>query len=304
MTFQCPEENHMPAEMKGDLRPEVFRFAWGEAEITTILEGAVQRDSVKPPFCLDKSDADIAAIGAANRIPVDAMQHSFVPTVINTGSELVLFDVGFGSGGAGTGCGRLAAQLAAAGYAPGDIDVVAFTHCHPDHIQGVMENGALAFPDARHVIGRREFDAWKSGADIPSQRDENRALFFELIAPMEERLTFLEDGDSVTPGLTAEAAYGHSIGHMMYRLESGGAQFLVWGDVTNHYVYSLQHPDSTVGFDDDKDAAIATRKRVLDMVATEGLLVSGYHMPFPSVGYVEKTGSAYRWVPASYQMYL
>jgi glyoxylase-like metal-dependent hydrolase (beta-lactamase superfamily II) len=294
----------MPAEMKGVLRPEVFRFAWGEAEITTILEGAVQRDGIKPPFCLDKSDADIEAIGAANRIPADRMQHIFVPTVINTGSELVLFDVGFGSGGAGMGCGRLTAQLAAAGYTPGDIDVVAFTHCHPDHIKGVTEDGALAFPNARHVIGRREFDAWKSGDGIPPQRADNREMFLDLIAPLEERLTFLEDGDSIASGLTAEAAFGHSVGHMTYRLESGGKQFLVWGDVANHYVYSLQHAESMVGFDDDKDAAIATRKRVLDMVATDGLLVSGYHMPFPSVGYVEKTGSSYRWVPASYQMYV
>ncbi len=108
----------------------------------------------------------------------------------------------------------------------------------------------------------------------------------------------------VVPGLNAEAAFGHSLGHMMYRLESGGAQFLVWGDVANHYVYSLQHPDSTVGFDDDKDAAKATRKRVLDMVATDGLLVSGFHMPFPSIGYVEKHAGSYRWVPASYQMYV
>jgi glyoxylase-like metal-dependent hydrolase (beta-lactamase superfamily II) len=115
-------------------------------------------------------------------------------------------------------------------------------------------------------------------------------------------MTFLEDGDSVIPGLTAEAAFGHSLGHMMYRLESAGKSLLVWGDVTNHYVFSLQYPDSPVGFDDDKDMAIASRKRVLDMAATDGLLVSGHHMPFPSIGYVERHGDSYRWTPASYQL--
>ena len=292
----------MTAERMGDLRPEVFRFSWGGAEIVTIRDGAVLRDSVKPPFCLDKTPEEIAAIGAANRIPSDRMLHNFVPTLINTGAALVLFDVGFGAGGAGMGCGRLVALMAAAGYAPEDVDVVAFTHCHPDHIKGVSEGGAPVFPNARHVIGRREFDAWMSGDGIPPQRAENRELFLELIAPMAERLTFLEDGDAVAPGLSAEAAFGHSLGHMMYRLDSGGAQFLVWGDVANHYVYSLRHPGSPVGFDDDKDAAIATRRRVLDMVATDGVLVSGYHMPFPSVGYVERSDGSYRWVPASYQM--
>lgn len=294
----------MPARMMGELRPEVFRFSWGGAEIATILEGAVLRDSVRPPFCLDKDDDELAAIGAANRIPMDRMQHIFVPTLINTGAELVLFDVGFGPGGSGMGCGQLAAQLAAAGYGPEDVDVVAFTHCHPDHIQGVLHDGTLTFPNARHAMGRREFDAWKSGDGIPPQRAGNRELFLRLIAPLEDRLTFLEDGDAVVPGLTAEAAFGHSPGHMMYRLESEGAQFLVWGDIANHYVYSLQYPDSGVGFDDDREVAITTRKRVLDMVATDGLLVSGYHMPFPSVGFVDKMGGSYRWVPASYQMYV
>lgn len=295
----------MPAEKMGDLRPKVFRFAWGGAEITTILEGAVLRDSVKPPFCLDKDQDEIDAIGAANRIPADRMQHIFVPTVINTGTHVVLFDVGFGDGGAAMGCGQLTGLLAEAGYAAEDIDVVAFTHCHPDHIQGVSgDGGRMSFPNARHVIGRKEFDAWYSGDGIPSQRAENREMFLRLIAPLADRLAFLEDGDEVVPGLSAEAAFGHSLGHMMYRLDSEGAQFLVWGDVANHYVYSLQHPTSTVGFDDDKEAAIATRSRVLDMVATDGLMVSGYHMPFPSVGYVEKWRGSYRWVPTTYQPYV
>ncbi|MDA9865457.1 MBL fold metallo-hydrolase, partial [bacterium] len=118
------------------------------------------------------------------------------------------------------------------------------------------------------------------------------------------KMTFLEDGDTVVPGLTAEAAFGHSLGHMMYRVESSGKSLLIWGDVTNHYVFSLQYPESLVGFDDDKDMAIASRKRVLDMVATDGLLVSGHHMPFPSVGYVERHEKSYRWVPASYQLRL
>ena len=88
---------------------------------------------------------------------------------------------------------------------------------------------------------------------------------------------------------------------MMYRLENAGKSLLVWGDVTNHFVFSLQYPDSLVGYDDDKDMAVATRNRVLDMVATDGLLVSGFHMPFPSLGYVERTQGSYRWTPESYQ---
>ena len=70
------------------------------------------------------------------------------------------------------------------------------------------------------------------------------------------------------------------------------------------YVLSLQRPDWQVDVDDIKDKAVATRKRILDMVATEKIWAVGHHMPFPSVGFVERTGESCRWVPASYQLNL
>ena len=211
--------------------------------------------------------------------------------------------MGFGEIGRDQGTGELRNRLAAVGYTPEDITIVALTHVHPDHILGLMEDGALAFPNARHIIGRREYDEWKRGDLIPPQRDKNRDMFLSIVAPLEDRFEYVEDGDSIASGVTAEAAFGHAVGHMMYRAESDGRQILVWGDVCNHYVYSMQHPDSPVGFDDDKDLAIATRKRVLDMAATDDLLIAGHHMPFPSVGYVERAADAFRWVPASYQIW-
>lgn len=287
---------------KGEYRPTIQRFSLGEAEVTTIQDGTHTREPINPPFAMDKSEDEIAAIAAANNLPSHGFENSYTPTVIHIGGQTVLFDTGFGEMGRENHAGNLRRRLGQAGYAPEDIDVVAFTHCHPDHIAGVMEGDAPAYPNARYAIGRREYDAWKDGSEIPPQRAQNREMFLKLIPPLADQMTFLEDGDTVVPGLTAEAAFGHSLGHMMYRVESAGKSLLVWGDVTNHYVFSLQYPDSTVGFDDDKDMAIVSRNRVLDMVATDGLLVSGHHMPFPSIGYVERNGDSYRWTPASYQL--
>ena len=283
-------------------QPTIHRFTLGEAEVTTIQDGAHIREPINPPFAMDMSVDEIAQIAAANHLPDHGFENSYTPTVVTVGGQTVLFDTGFGAMGRDSHAGQLRRRLAQAGYAPEDIDVVAFTHCHPDHIAGVMEGNAPAYPNARYAIGRREYDAWKDGSEIPPQRAQNREMFLKLIPPLADRMTFLEDGDDVVPGLTAEAAFGHSLGHMMYRLDSAGKSLLAWGDVTNHYVFSLQYPDSTVGFDDDKAMAIASRKRVLDMVATDGLLVSGHHMPFPSIGYVERRGDSYRWTPASYQL--
>lgn len=294
----------MSATLKGSYRPTIHRFTLGEAEVATILDGTHTREPINPPFAMDMSEPQIAEIAMANNLPGHGFENSYTPTIVTISGETVLFDTGFGEMGRDNAAGNLRRRLGQAGYAPEDIDVVAFTHCHPDHIAGVMEGDAPAYPNARYVIGRREYDAWNAGSEIPEQRQQNRDLFLKLLPPLADRMTFLEDGDSVVSGLTAEAAFGHSLGHIMYRIESAGKSLLIWGDVTNHYVFSLQYPDSTVGFDDDKDMAIASRKRVLDMVATDGLLVSGHHMPFPSIGYVERHGGSYRWTPASYQLHM
>ena len=156
-------------------------------------------------------------------------------------------------------------------------------------------------PNAQLMIGRREFDAWKSGDGIPEQRAQNREIFLKIVAPLEDRFQFLEDGEQIAPGIVAEAAFGHSAGHMMFRIESAGKRALIWADVANHYVFSVQHPGSLVGFDDDKEMAIATRNRVLADTADSGMLVVGHHMPFPAIGYVERIGECFYWAPATYQ---
>lgn len=293
----------MTAEMHGALRSPVHRFVLGEVEITSILDGAFPM-GISPPFLLEESDDQVAVIAKAANLPADKLENNFVPVLINTGDALVLIDTGFGQSRRDSGAGQLRPLLAAAGYTPEDIDIVAITHVHPDHIGGLWEDGALAFPNAQHMIGRREFDAWTSGDEIPEQRAENREMFLKVVAPLEDQLRFLEDGDEIARGVTAEAAFGHSAGHMMFRVASKGKQALIWADVANHYVFSVEHPGSKVGFDDDKDMGIATRNRVLAEVADSGTLVVGHHMPFPAVGYVECAGTAYRWVPSTYQLRL
>lgn len=89
---------------------------------------------------------------------------------------------------------------------------------------------------------------------------------------------------------------------MAYMIESGGRQLLLWADTANHYVMSVQRPDWHVRFDMDKDATAATRKMLFDMAATDRIPITGYHMPLPAVGYVEKSGDDNRYVPASYQL--
>ena len=87
------------------------------------------------------------------------------------------------------------------------------------------------------------------------------------------------------------------------KTESDGARMLFWGDCAHHHVASLARPDWHCVFDADKEQGAATRKHIYDMAATERIPVSGYHMPFPSIGYVERRSEGgYRWVPHSFQL--
>lgn len=280
----------------------VHRFQLGHFEITTILDGAQRRDSISPPFGIDQDEHVVGALAHANKLPPHAFENTFTPTLVNTGKELVLFDTGNGAQRRSSGAGFLRERLSLAGYQPEDVDIVAFTHMHPDHINGVWEGDRLSFPNARYVMGQREFDAWSKGDGIPERRADNRALFLRVMPPLADNMTFLAPGNDVVTGIRAVEAFGHSLGHMAYTIESDGKALLIWGDVTNHYALSLQRPDWHAAMDDDRSLAVKTRRRILDMVATDNLLAIGHHMPFPAVGFVEDVGGTYRWLPLTYQL--
>ena len=279
----------MPSDMKGMFRPSIYRFRLGGFEVTNILDGVSQRDGPHPMFGADQPAEAVHRHAAANRLPPTRFEHSYTPTIVNTGRELVLFDTGNGPARRGAGLGRLRALLADAGYAPADIDVVVITHCHPDHIGGLLEDDAPAFPNARYVFGAVEFDFWRRGERISERRRETRELFMAVALPFADQATFIAPDQEVVPGIRSVDAFGHSAGHMAYHLESEGQRLLLWADVTSHYAVSLQRPEWQVAVDDDRERAIATRRRILDMVATDQLWAIGFHMPFPAVGAVERT---------------
>ncbi|MCA8929251.1 MAG: MBL fold metallo-hydrolase [Alphaproteobacteria bacterium] len=288
------------APMMGPDRPTVFRFPLGRFEVTTIFDGGVALDGPYPIFGENQDAAAVAAYAEANNLPGKRMEIGFTPVIVNTGTELVLFDTGNGAARR-PNAGELLARLAAAGYGAGQIDVVVLTHMHPDHIGGLMENGQPAFPNARYVTGQVEYDFWSA-----PDKAENRVgqLVQANVVPLADRMTFLGDEAGVASGITAIAAFGHTPGHMAYHIESEGKRLLLFADCCNHFVMSLQRPDWHVRFDMDKEGAAATRKKVLGMAAADRLLVTGYHMPFPAVGYVETMGQGFRWSGVSYQPFL
>ena len=284
------------AEMQGPLTSSVRRFKLGAFEVTTIHDGAISLPGPHPIFGENQSAEDVAAFAQANLLPPDQMQISFTVTLVNTGSELILFDTGNGVGRR-PNAGQLLSRLAAAGVTPEQIDVVAFTHFHGDHIGGVIENGARAFPNARYAAGAVEFDHW---TDIEHATD----LILSNIEPLAEEMTMLNPGDAVVSGVEAFDSMGHTPGHLAYHIESEGQRLMITGDIANHYALSLARPDWHVRFDMDKEKAVAARKRVFGMIAADRIPFIGYHMPPPAVGYVMAEGEGFRFIPESYQLSL
>lgn len=264
------------------------RFMLGDYEITTLLAGTRPLEDPHGTFGLNASEEEFAAAAEAAFVPVDVSQNFFTPTLVNTGEQVVLFDTGLAPEG-------ITAALEAAGYSADQVDVVVLTHMHGDHIGGLSGDAGPTFANASYIAGQVEFDHWAAAGNEG---------FDGKVRPLAEQMTFIGDGDSAVPGITAMLSPGHTPGHMTFRVESGDRSLILIADTANHFAFSVPHPDWEVRFDMDKAQAAATRREVLGMIAADRLPFIGYHMPFPSLGFLETAGDGFRFVPASYQQLL
>jgi glyoxylase-like metal-dependent hydrolase (beta-lactamase superfamily II) len=276
------------APLAGPAIAPFHRVTLGNLEVTTLLSGTRIVENPHEIFGLNATPEEFAAAATAAFIPVGAARFYFTPTLVNTGNELVLFDTGNDPAG-------ITAALAAAGVTPDQIDVVVLTHMHGDHIGGLSDGTTATFANARYVTGAVEHNHWSAAGNEG---------FDTRVRPLNDRMTFVEQGGEAAPGITAIEAFGHTPGHMAWRLESEGQGLILIADTANHYVWSLEHPDWEVRFDADKATAAATRKQLLGLIAAERLPFIGYHMPFPAMGYLEPKGAGFRLVPATYQLSL
>ena len=290
------------APMIGKQVPGFYRWKVGEFEVTAIHDGIV-RGPIDPNRIPNAPLDEVKKLLAANFMSTEQATNHFTTIVVNTGSKLVLIDTGFNNSGAPT-TGQMGANLAAAGIDPKQVDTVLISHFHPDHINGLRsKEGALVYPNAEVVVPTADWDYYMDDARMGTVPEAGRGAFLvarRVFSPIAKDLRRFDIGKEAVPGITAIASPGHTPGHVSFIVSSGTSSLMVVGDASNDPRIFARNPQWHLGFDIDKPLAVETRRKLLDMAATDKMQISFYHAAFPATGYVAKDGAGYNWFPASY----
>lgn len=265
--------------------PGYYRATLGDFKVTVLSDGVAPRD-----VTAILSDAATARAELRANHLHDTLALSINVYLIDTGKHRILVDTGAGELFGATS-GHLLANLAAAGYEPGQIDAVLLTHIHGDHSGGLSTGGKRLFPNAQVYVDRREVKHW---IDQPAPK--------ATVGPYVDagRIRYLPDNGEVLPGVTARPVPGHTPGHSAYLVESKGHRMLFWGDTVHVAEVQLAHPEITIEYDEHQPQAAAARAKLFEEVAAKGIVVASPHFSFPGLGYLRKDGKRFRWVPVAY----
>ena len=279
-----------------------YRYKVGDFEVTVVTDG-VSRFKLPDTFVANVKADEVKNALAAAHMDREIFNNTFTPVVVNTGSKLVLIDTGMGEAGFAQSkgaVGQFLSNLQAAGLKPEDIDTVIISHYHGDHINGLlMDDNSLTYPNAEIAVPAKEHQFWMDDGEMsraPKGRMEglfknNRRVFN---AEVLKRVRTYEWGKEVMPGITAVETAGHTPGHTSLLVTSGNGKVFVQGDVTHVPYLFARNPGWHLMFDQDPTKAEATRRKTYDMLASEKMMVQGFHYPFPAHAYIEKTATGYR----------
>ncbi|MGJ0638528.1 MBL fold metallo-hydrolase [Xenorhabdus bovienii] len=225
--------------------------------------------------------------------------------LVNTKDGLVLIDTGAGKCFDST-MGNMIDNIRAAGYYPEEVKKILLTHMHPDHICGLIStDGGAAFPNAIVYISQEEKNFWLNPETAGSLSESNRQ-FLKIaqrsIAPYIDKkaLRTFKSEDNVIPGIEAISTFGHTPGHISFRLHSGKNNMLIWGDIVHSHSVQFIHPEVSIEFDIDNDKAIGVRKSIFKKLKYDKWLIGAAHLPFPGIGHIRKDSKGYVWVPIEY----
>lgn len=236
-------------------------------------------------------------------MPPDAFDWPLNVMVARSGEQTILIDAGLGGQFPGfPRAGMFPQRLESAGIALESVTDVIITHMHMDHVGGLLVDDVKKRlrPDVRIHVSAAEVDFWTSPdfsqtvmpKPVPAVLKTTATAFYN---EYRDRLHIFQDKHEVAPGVFVRVTGGHTPGHSVVDLVSGGERLTFAGDAM--FPVGFDHPDWHNGFEHDPETSARVRIGLFDELAqNRGLLVAA-HLPFPSVGRIAVDGNAYRWVP-------
>jgi glyoxylase-like metal-dependent hydrolase (beta-lactamase superfamily II) len=280
-----------------------FSYRVGSIEVSVVSDGHITvplTEGLIPGISL----SDVQKALREAELPTETVTTTFAPLLFRNGSKTTLIDTGFGpdvAAEAGSTRGLLVSNMKANGVDPADIDVVVISHFHPDHVNGLLSQGKMTFPNAMIMVPEPEWQFWMDIEEMKraaegrmSQLFQNNRRIFERVG---ERLSLFKWGAEIVPGLEAVAAPGHSIGHTAFWLRSGGEQVFIQSDLTNQAALFVANPGWHSILDQFPEQTVQTRRRLYNMLAETRIPLQAFHHPIPGRCYLEKNGAGYRRIP-------
>lgn len=293
--------SHAGGPALDELVPSRYALRVGEIDVLVISDGVLT-----PPAESMATNADPAVRAAwldDMFLSRDAFDWALNEVVVRSGSQTILIDSGLGVEYPDfPRAGQLGLRLEAAGIDLGSVTDVILTHMHFDHVGGLLVDGVKERlrPDVRIHVAAAEVKFWATPdfsrtAMPPALADVARRAARQFLNDYRSQLRPFEEEYEVAPGVVVSRTGGHTPGHSVVRLASGGDRLMFAGDAV--FPVSFEHPDWHNGFEHDPEEATRVRVRLLRELAATGSWLVGTHLPFPSIGRVAVAGDVFRWVP-------
>jgi glyoxylase-like metal-dependent hydrolase (beta-lactamase superfamily II) len=285
-----------------ELVPSRYAVQVGDIDVLVISDGVLPLPSKM--LAHNAEPAVRAAWLDDMYLPQDAFDWALNVVVVRSGSQTILIDAGLGLDPDLhlPRAGQLIKRLEAAGIDLGSVTDVVLTHMHMDHVGGLLVAGVKEQlrPDLRIHVAAAEVKFWESPDFSLTSMPQGFPDALRATAKrfMEEYGSYLRPFDEeyeVAPGVIARRTGGHTPGHCVVRLASGGDALTFAGDAV--FAVGFDQPDWHNGFEHDPEEAARVRIRLLRELAETGEMLVATHLPFPSVGRVAIEGDAFRWVP-------
>jgi glyoxylase-like metal-dependent hydrolase (beta-lactamase superfamily II) len=285
-----------------ELVPSRYAVRIGEIDVLVVSDGVLPLPTT---MLAHNADPAVRASWLHDMfLPPDAFDWALNAVMVRSGDKTILIDAGLGSDPDLhlPRAGQLIKRLESAGIDLSSVTDLVLTHMHMDHVGGLLVDGVKdrLRKDLRIHVAAAEVKFWEAPdfthTNMPQGfPDALRAAAKQFVKLYGSQIRQFDETHEVAPGVVVRRTGGHTPGHSVVRVASGGEALTFAGDAV--FAVGFDQPDWHNGFEHDPEEAARVRVRLLQELAKSGELLVATHMPFPSVGHVAAAGDAFRWVP-------